>query len=244
MAGIKNLSCEPTHSFRLDIRRENNILFNLTTNVIYGIRQNYLIRSCLEGTPESAFYDRHYQSFRTNENNPNRYTIFYSTGMLVLIFFEFMTDMLEHALLIVFVFWLKILMLIFVGAPSLTESQISSAPSYDPEGALVNIPSQLVSRAVSFVFQLDGTNVGSITEADLDSSTSYNVRNLNRSGMLVTMQCFNIIFIQVSLSGLNVGVENNVTVAITTRQNVDGNSINSDTIIGVFTGNVMVVVIS
>ena len=88
--------------FCLDIRRENNILFNLTTNVIYGIRQNYLIRSCLEGTPESAFYDRHYQSFRTNENNPNRYTIFYSTGMFVLISLEFMTDMLEHALFVVF----------------------------------------------------------------------------------------------------------------------------------------------
>ena len=72
---------------------------------------------------------------------------------------------------------MKILMLIFVGAPSLTESQISSAASYNPEGALVNIPSQLVSRAISFVFQLDSTNVGSITEADLDSSTSYNVRN-------------------------------------------------------------------
>ena len=135
-------------------------------------------------------------------------------------------------------------MLIFVGAPSLTESQISSAPSYDPEGALVNIPSQLVSRAVTFVFQLDGTNVGSITEADLDSSISYNVSNLNRSGMLVTMQCFNIIFIQVSLSGLNVGVENNVTVAITTRQNFGDDSTNTNTIIGVFTGNVMVVVIT
>ena len=56
-------------------------LFTLSPNTLYGIRQNYFLRTCPSTDATTEFYDRLYKAGASSTNpEQNRYTAFYTTS--------------------------------------------------------------------------------------------------------------------------------------------------------------------